>query len=202
MDIRTFNWKIAGRAGEGIAAAGFVFGKTAQRHGLSLFEYGEYPSLIRGGHTSSQVHASTSPVSCQQWTVDLMVALNEDALKLHASEFGDQTKILLDLEDDKIDLAKYPQFKPEQIINVPMLKLAREATGKSLATDVVALAVSCYILGLSKEVFTQVIKEFFAKKGHDVVLENIKALEAGFAYAQTNNLAHVEELPITDIKQL
>src|SRR5260221_353337 len=83
-----------------------------------------------------------------------------------------------------------------------MLKLAREATGKSLATDVVALAVSCYILGLSKEVFTQVIKEFFAKKGDDVVLENIKALEAGFAYAQTNNLAHVEELPITDTKQL
>lgn len=202
MDTRTFNWKIAGRAGEGISAAGFIFGKTAQRHGLSAFEYGEYPSLIRGGHTSSQVRVSTEPVYCQSWFVDIMIALNEDAVKLHVTEFNEKTLIIVDQDDDKINPSNYPTLKPEQFLHVPLLKLAREATGKSLASDVVALAVSCYILGLSKDIFLQVIKDFFARKGDEVVQENMKAVEAGYTYAAANIQTHSEPLPIPDSKQL
>ena len=186
---RQFNWKIAGRAGEGIAAAGFMFGKIAGRHGLNVFEYGEYPSLIRGGHTSSQVHVGTSDIFCQTRTVDVMVALNEDAIRLHLSEFDEHTKIIIDSDNDKIDYSKYPQLKIEQIINIPLVKIAREATGKSLASDVVALAVSCYILGLSQDIFTKVLSDFFEKKGEEVVTENTKAMEAGFAYAKEHSIA-------------
>lgn len=202
MNSRQFNWKIAGRAGEGIAAAGFMFGKIAQRHGLHVFEYGEYPSLIRGGHTSSQVHVSLEPVYCQTKIVDVMVALNEDGIKLHLSEFSETTKIIVDSDDGKIDLTKYAQIKPEQLLNVPFLKISREATGKSLASDVVALAVSCHLLGLSQEVFSQVLKDFFAKKGEEVVNENIKAMEAGFAYAKEHITNTSESFELKESKQI
>lgn len=185
MEEYRINWKIGGRAGEGISAAGFIFGKTAQRSGLNVFEYGEYPSLIRGGHTTSQVHASTGPVTCQAWKLDLMVALNEESLKLHLDEFDDKTQVILDPDVTKVE-QKFPQLKSEQIISAPLNKLAREATGKSLASDVVALAISCHVLGINKDTFLGVIKDFFAKKGDEVVAENIKAAEAGFTWTKSN----------------
>jgi 2-oxoglutarate ferredoxin oxidoreductase subunit alpha len=190
MDYR-FNWKIGGRAGEGISAAGFLLGKVSKRHGLNVFEYGEYPSLIRGGHTTSQVHASSVQVFCQTKIMDLMVALNEDALKLHLDEFGPHTKILLDPDVTKFSEEKYPQIQNTQLINAPLLKISREATGKSLAADVVALAISCVYLGLNEEVFNGVLKEFFTRKGQEVIDENLKASSAGFAWGKAN---------LTDIK--
>lgn len=194
MDEYRFNWKIGGKAGEGISAAGFIFGKTAQRNGLSVFEYGEYPSLIRGGHTTSQVQASTGDVFCQSWFIDLMVALNEESIRLHLDEFTEKTLILIDPDITKLDPNKFPSLKKEQLIEVPLLKIAREATGKSLAADVVALAVSCYLLGLKKDIFIQVLKDFFEKKGAEVVSENLKAAEAGFAWATSNNAPKHEEV--------
>jgi 2-oxoglutarate ferredoxin oxidoreductase subunit alpha len=147
----TFNWKIGGKAGEGIAATSFLMAKIAQRAGLSVFEYGEYPSLIRGGHTTGQIHASTEPVYVQKRIVDLMVILNEDSIRLHLEDFDSNTKFLIDTQDDKIDFSKYPTIKPEQIVSVPMVQIARETTGKSLASNMVALAASCSLLGLEKQ---------------------------------------------------
>lgn len=202
MDEYRFNWKIGGRAGEGIAAAGAMLGKTAQRHGMSVFEYGEYPSLIRGGHTTSQVYASTNSVSCQTKMVDLMVALNDDSLSLHLDEFNEKTKILLDPNLTKFEESKYPTLHRDQLIEAPLSQIAREATGESLAADVVALAISCAYLGLSKDIFAQVIKDFFERKGEEVVNENVKALEAGFAWAQTNLQTKKEPLQTNPKEQI
>lgn len=178
----TLNWKIAGRAGEGIAATSFLMSKICQRAGLSVFEYSEYPSLIRGGHTGGQIHAGDS-VTCQKKIVDLMVVLNEQAISEHLAEFDEHTKFLVDTQDDKIDFSKYPSIKPEQIISVPMVQIAREQTGKSLASNMVALAVSCHLLGLDQSVLHDVIRSFFGRKGDEVVNENLRAVEAGFKFA-------------------
>lgn len=201
MDEYRFSWMIGGRAGEGISAAGFMLGKTAQRHGLSCFEYGEYPSLIRGGHTTSQVTAGTGEVSCPAWFIDLMVALNDDSIRLHLDEFNEKTKILIDPDSTKVE-GKYPALKPEQFISAPLTKLAREATGKSLASDIVALAISCYVLGLDKNVFAEVLKDFFGKKGEEVIAENLKALEAGTNWAVTNITEKRDTLPVVEKDQL
>lgn len=42
------NFKIAGFSGEGIMISGLIFSKTCARHGLSIFDYTEYPSIITG----------------------------------------------------------------------------------------------------------------------------------------------------------
>jgi Pyruvate/2-oxoacid:ferredoxin oxidoreductase gamma subunit len=34
-----------------------LFAKLCQRHGLQVFNYYEYPSLIKGGHQTGQVYA-------------------------------------------------------------------------------------------------------------------------------------------------
>lgn len=186
--VSNLNWKIGGRAGEGIAVTGFFMSKICQRAGLSVFEYNEYPSLIRGGHTTGQIHAGKSPVSCQKRFVDVMVILNEDCVKQHLEEFTSNTRFVIDTQDDKIDFSKYPSIKPEQILSVPMVEMSREITGKSLASNMISLAVSCAIFGLDPEYHYQIIREFFGKKGQDVVDENIKAAQKGYEWSAENKL--------------
>ncbi|MEP7167152.1 MAG: 2-oxoacid:acceptor oxidoreductase family protein [Candidatus Woesebacteria bacterium] len=194
-----FNWKIGGRAGEGIAATSFLMAKIAQRAGLSVFEYGEYPSLIRGGHTTGQVHAGSEPITVQKKMVDLMIVLNEDCIKLHLTEFDEHTKFLVDTQDDKIDFTKYPSIKPEQIVSVPMVQIARETTGKSLASNMVALAVSCSLLGLEKQAHIEVIKSFFGRKGQEVVDENIRAAQKGYEFITHQATPAPEAAPAPEV---
>lgn len=194
MTKSSFNWKIGGKAGEGIAATSFLMAKICQKAGLSLFEYGEYPSLIRGSHTTGQVHASKSPITCQEKMVDLMVVLNEDCIRLHLDEFNADTKFLIDLADDKIDFSKYPSIQKEQVICVPMVQIARETTGKSLASNMVSLAVSCELLGLKQDYLHAVISAFFERKGADVVNENLAAAKKGYEFIFSLR-SQIPELP-------
>lgn len=57
MENNSLSWKIGGEAGYGIMTSGLIFAKVCSRAGLHVFDHTEYPSLIRGGHNTYQVHA-------------------------------------------------------------------------------------------------------------------------------------------------
>lgn len=177
---------IAGRAGEGISACGYIFGKACARQGLHVFEYGEYPSLIRGGYTSSKVSVGVESVFCQAETTDLLVALNEDALRKSISHLASDGMIILDPDVLNIDLVQDEALGKVKVLRLPMVKIAREATGQSLAADVVSLAACAFILGLEFDHLKKVVAEYFAKKGEQVVKVNLQALDAGLEFARAN----------------
>ena len=139
------NWKVAGKAGEGIAVTGAMFAKLCARHGLNVFHYGEYPSLIRGGHNTAQISASQEPLSCHFRMLSVLVALNEESVGLHLSECDSQTVLIMDLESIQLDQTKYPDLSG-RFVSVPLARLARETTGGSLASNVVAIGASCWML--------------------------------------------------------
>ncbi|MCX6732835.1 MAG: 2-oxoacid:acceptor oxidoreductase family protein [Candidatus Roizmanbacteria bacterium] len=58
-----YTWKIGGEAGFGIMTTGLLFSKIAARRGHYIFDFVEYPSLIRGGHNAYEVNVSDEPVS-------------------------------------------------------------------------------------------------------------------------------------------
>lgn len=173
------NWKVAGLAGEGIATTGLMFAKLAMRHHLYCFAYGEYPSLIKGGHNTLQVAFDTKPVTTQIKTVDLMIALNDDAIKLHLDEFSEQTVILVDKANAKINWDNYQLTAT--IIDVPFKAISLEKTQGTLAENMVSLGATSALLGFKLEVLQQLIAEIFGRKGEVVVQKNQEAAAAGFA---------------------
>lgn len=179
------NWKVAGRAGEGIDVTGVMFGKLCMRHGMQVFSYREYPSLIRGGHNTHQVHASFDPVTCQQKKVDVLIALNEEGISLHQEEIHEGTIIFCEASQDGYDIQKYAHTGA-RIFNVPMTNMSRQATGHFLAQNVVALACSAWVLGLSKDLLAQVIKDQFGGKGEAIINKNLEALRLGYEFASAN----------------
>jgi len=53
---------IGGKAGLGAARTSILLGKIFTRMGYYVFNYRDYPSLIRGGHNFNVLKISTKPV--------------------------------------------------------------------------------------------------------------------------------------------
>lgn len=184
MKASQFNWKVAGFAGEGIMTTGLMFSKTCARHGWHIFDYTEYPSLIRGGHNTYQVYANKTGAYAQKRKLDLLVALNRNALEFHKDELSNNSLVIYDQADDKVDIRQFNL--PGQSFDLPMVRLAQQVGAQRLMANNVALGASIYLLGLKLEVLDSIISDIFSKKGNQVINLNIKAAKAGFDYAKEN----------------
>ena len=76
----SLNWKITAKAGDGVMLSSSLFAKLCKRHGMSAYNYYEYPSLIKGGLQSGQVYASFTAASCQRRYLDLLLLFHEKLL--------------------------------------------------------------------------------------------------------------------------
>lgn len=181
----SFVWKVAGAAGEGIMTTGLLFSKTCARHGLYIFDYTEYPSLIRGGHNTYQVHASKEPVFAQRNAVDLLIALNKEGIELHLEELSADSLLIFDKEHQKIEPEKY-NLKAK-LLDLPMIRLAQESGGEEVMANNVALGASVYLAGLDLTVLNQVITEVFADKDPKIINLNQQAAQRGYDFVKSKH---------------
>lgn len=179
----SLNWKIAGKAGEGVMTTSDTFAKVCHRHGMYVFNYYEYPSLIKGGHQTGQVYASSEHATCQRRALDVLVALNENAFVVHQAEITPDTIIICEPDVDGYDISKY-QAMSQHIFQINMTKISRELTGHSIATNTAALGASAYFIGLDPQLFHNILTEQFIEKGQEVVDGNIKVFDTGYQAAQ------------------
>lgn len=180
------NFKLAGLAGEGIAVTGTIFSKLCMRQGLKVFAYGEYPSLIRGGHNTVQVSFDPDQATAQKRGLDVLVALNADGIKFHTEELTTDSIVLVDrahtkLEWDKLNL-------PGQVVDLPMQSISMEISGSGLAANVVAIGAACYLFGLDLTILKTLIGEVFKRKGVEVVAKDQVAAERGYEFVKNLKL--------------
>lgn len=184
MATRTndITWKIGGEAGFGIMSTGEMFARACMRAGLNVFTYPEYPSLVRGGHNTVQVTASTEPVHAHRAQVNILVALNKESIELHLAELTPHAAIIYDTTDRTFANFKSSSIKRRdlQIIELPLHKLAEDAGGKELMRNTVALGASCALLEIPPDHLADVVRAMFGDKGEDVVALNVKVLMAGY----------------------
>ncbi len=139
-------WKIAGPAGYGIMTTGLIFSKALSRGGLQVFNYPEYPSLIKGGHNTYQVRFSEGMVRAPLLETDILVALNEESIPIHADEMTGRSVII---HDDS--------FSPEsdsRLLSLPLEELA----GKEIMRNTVALGATIAILDYDLSLAESVIR--------------------------------------------
>lgn len=176
---KTFNWKIAGKAGDGVMVISKLLAKAVKRHGWYAFSYLEYPSLIKGGHQTGQVFASPTPNYSQRRKLDVLVAVNKNALKEHKNEITDKTLVIYNSNDGALT-----DNQPKKIIELPLADLARESAGTKMVMNVVSLGLSTHLLGLNKEIVWQVIADEFGGKGEKILEKNKAAFEKGYEIIQ------------------
>ncbi len=163
---------------------GMMMSKIFSRLGLSVFDYVEYPSLIRGGHNAYYVRGSDEEIFSQKRPVDIIVALNRQTIDLHKTEVSANAVILYDNEAIEVKAEDFPVSV--RLCPVPLLKLAKEQGADKLMINTVAVGAS---LGLFSDDFTvleNILKTAFARKGEEVIAINTNTAKAGFDFVRQN----------------
>lgn len=174
-----FLWKIGGEAGFGIMTSGLMFSKLATRSGYHIYDYTEYPSLIRGGHNTYEVLISDSEIGATQRSVDILVCLNEDTYKFHKDRLSNNSIVVYDEESFKVvdEVIKAP---------VPFKNLLTELKGSQLMANTIALGVSAAFLGADIEVLFSLIEEQFGRKGEEIINFNKQFAKKGYDFVNQN----------------
>lgn len=178
--MQPFTFKIGGEAGFGIMSAGLTFSKLATRSGYYIFNYAEYPSLIRGGHNVVQITIADRPIDATYTSTDFLVALNQNTLDLHAHELSPGSGFIYDASKSVIPKKV---GKMVNAFDVPVDAIAKQVAGSFVVRNTVAMGATVALLGGDLNILKELIAEEFSKKSPQVVELNFKVAQAGYDYA-------------------
>jgi len=85
---------VGGEAGQGIAKTGYFIGKIFSNLGFYVFNYRDYPSLIRGGHNFNVLRISNKPVYSHKNKYDIVIALDQKTIDIHQKDLNKNGFIL------------------------------------------------------------------------------------------------------------
>src|SRR3989344_9637900 len=121
-------WKIGGEAGYGIMSTGLMFAKACLRGNLHIFDYTEYPSLIRGGHNSYTVRVEDKEIHSQIQITNILAALNKETIDLHLHQLTKHGVLLYDNDESPVDKTKLR--KDISYLHIPLSKIVRDIQGE------------------------------------------------------------------------
>lgn len=77
---------IGGEAGLGSAVTSHLIGKIFCQLGYFVFNYRDYPSLIRGGHNFNVLRISDRPIYSHEYQYDFILALDQKTIDFHKKD--------------------------------------------------------------------------------------------------------------------
>lgn len=175
--LHQLSWKVGGQQGEGIDSTGEIFAAALNRKGYYLYSYRHFSSRIKGGHTNNKIRVSTKNIHTITDELDILVAFDQETIDVNFHELNEQGVIIADAKFKP----KLPENCPAKLYAVPFTEIAKEL-GNTLMKNMVAIGASAALLGLKVDDFKEVVQEIFARKGSEVVEQNLKAIQAGFRY--------------------
>ena len=181
----TLLWKIGGEAGFGIMTVGVDFSKLATKSGYYTASYAEYPSLIRGGHNTFEIHVSPKKIRSSKNLIDVLVCLNPDTYKLHQDRLTAESRVIYDKELFPADF-----IPPAHAIEVPIKKIVRDLKGSTVMMNTVAMGASVAVLQWRLQDLFDMIEHAFGDKGEAVVAMNKGLAQAGYDHVVANSREH------------
>lgn len=187
-------FRIGGAAGDGVQSAGQIMGKTLSRSGLHVVTYLYYQDIIRGGQSWYQIRGSANEIKSQGDGLDILIALNKDALTRHTNpkinEGGASPLQGVAIFDKGI--SGYEAVDGVTYCAMPLAEIAAKYGSNKLMKNTVALGAAAAASGLSFDVMSDVIADTFEGKG-DVIKQNQDAAKEGYDYFGQ----HFKKLEIT-----
>ena len=192
-------WRIAGGSGDGIASTSQNFAKALMRSGLNVFTHRHYPSRIRGGHTYTEVRASSEPVRSRGDGYNFLLALgdsfarnpregayygNEEAKPLleNLDDLHEGGVIVYDSglldEDDTDDLDARAEANDWHVYPIDLRTMAREH-GREVMRNTAGVAITCALTGIEPETITGMMSDAMPDK---ILDPNLKVFDQAYDY--------------------
>lgn len=157
---------IGGAAGQGLDTSANILEKILKRAGFYVFTYRDYMSMVRGGHNFTQIRFSHRNISSFTEKADLILALNEETIKIHKDRLKDEGSIICD----------EGLGSGENIISLPIEKTASNIQNPKVY-NTVGLGLILKYFGLPVSLAANVLKEAFDEKTYK---DNIAAVNEGY----------------------
>jgi len=169
--MKDINVVVAGAAGEGIQTVGDFISNLAAAQGYAVFSWKEYESRIRGGTNRYSIRIGEQARNAPLMGADVILAFNRTAA-------GKYREIL-----NPGGLVLSPDGEGENALQIDFTGIAREAAGKKIYANTVAVGALVSALGMDAESAGELIRKTFSKKSDDIVEANLDALDAGIKAA-------------------
>lgn len=182
-------WKIGGEAGFGIMTVGSDFAKIATKMGYHTSDYAEYPSLIRGGHNTYEVHFSVDEIHSSKRDVDVLVCLNKETYDVHKSRLHEDSVVLYDesMFDDSSSISK--SICPH--LHVPVKQLLKDNEGSIVQMNTIMLGASLAILDWPLQIVLDNIQKTFGSKSKEIVDLNTILAKGGYDYVVEHHKEYI-----------
>ncbi len=173
---RRIEIRLAGTGGQGIILAGILLADAAVRDGKEVVQSQSYGPEARGGASRAEVIISDQKIYYPKVIdADVLLCLSQQACDCYAERLKERRPLILDANH----VTRAPTT---QAIRVPITDLAREATGREITTNVVALGL---LVGLTRVVSRKSLEAAIRDRVPRGTEElNLKALAAGFEEAE------------------
>jgi 2-oxoglutarate ferredoxin oxidoreductase subunit alpha len=181
---------IAGAAGDGLDKSGDTLARAAGRHGLHVYAYNSYQSIIRGGHIWLRLRIGQEKVYNHGDKLNAVIALNQDSIERHAPELNEGGALIFNSDKLKCD-PSLVKAKGVQLLALPMTEITKDVVAKHgpiqpIMQNTVAVGAFLGVANLGIESAAEVLKDTFSHKGEKVIDLNIGLLQAGYDYAKAN----------------
>ena len=192
-------------SGEGAQKCGQSFGSIVARMGLGVWTVEIIPAEIQpparsvAGASGNRIRIGSKRVTNGGDETDLVIAFNEQVLlgRVRSKELKPGCTILLESmwhEDrDLVISTSYDETYHQlvaagyQVYEVPMDRECRKiVSDPRKGKNMFALGMLCNIYNLDLEIARNQIALTFRKKSQEVIDSNVRLLEAGYAWADSN----------------
>jgi len=171
-----FSVLVGGRAGDGINEAGMIIARLYNRLGYCLYQYLDYPSLIRGGHNFTIVRASDKKIGAHRDRVDFLLALNQETIDRHKWRLKKSSVVIYDSDEVKSPVVDG--------IGLPLKTMAKEAGAPPIAKNAGIIGAFSKAAGFEEEIVEDVLRKEIPQS----IDENLEVARRGRAGIDGNGL--------------
>jgi 2-oxoglutarate ferredoxin oxidoreductase subunit alpha len=163
---------ICGEAGQGVQTVEKLLVKLFKSAGFNVFATKEYMSRVRGGSNSTELRVSSEKKRSYLRRIDLLVAIDKEALPHLAARITEKTLIIGD--------NNVLGYKGE-MVDAPFSKIAAEE-GSPIYANTSAVGLVAALFGIEFELLSGYLGSVFSAKGAEVVSKNISAAKKGYDF--------------------
>lgn len=209
--LKKITIRLAGDSGDGIQLTGGQFTNSTAIAGNDFATFPDFPAEIRApagtlpGVSGFQIQFSSEDIHTPGDRPDVLVALNPAALKVNVGDLPQNGVIIVNTDEfgetdlKKANCATNPledgSLDKYRVYKVPLTSLTIKALEgsplthkeKERAKNFFALGILFFMYNRPMDPIVREIQKKFAKKA-DVADANIKALKAGWNYAETTEI--------------
>ena len=161
---------IGGKAGRGTAVTSHFVGKLFCSLGYYVFNYRDYPSLIRGGHNFNVLRISDKPVFSHKNKYDVILAFDQKTIDLHKKDLKKQGFVL-----------GAESLKSKKLISISVKSILNKLNASPIIENDIMIGWLAKYFGIDKKTLLAEAKKVFKGKKKALIIE---AIEIGYGLAE------------------